>query len=99
MFERTKTPVEPVSPVSSAPQPPAPSPDAAARTAPSSPAAGTRGRTTAIIGPSIQIDGTLRGQEDLFVEGEVTVLQEAVDQRREGERHRVRRNFASCVPP
>ena len=72
MFERTKTPVEPVSPVSSAPQPPAPSPDAAARTAPSSPAAGTRGRTTAIIGPSIQIDGTLRGQEDLFVEGEVT---------------------------
>jgi cytoskeletal protein CcmA (bactofilin family) len=72
MFERTKTPVEPASPVTSAPQPSAPSPDAAARTAASSPAAGARGRTTAIIGPSIQIDGTLRGQEDLFVEGEVT---------------------------
>ncbi len=74
MFERTKKPGEPVETPISAYQPPASSQpaDSASRTAasPASPAA--RGRTTAVIGPSIQIEGTLRGQEDVFVEGEVT---------------------------
>lgn len=72
MFERTKTPTEPASPVATPTQPSATSLDSAARQGASNPATSARGRTTAVIGPSIQIDGTLRGQEDLFVEGEVT---------------------------
>jgi cytoskeletal protein CcmA (bactofilin family) len=76
MFERTKKPSD--SPQDSTPpssyQPPAATPAAetAPRTAASTPATASRGRVTAVIGPSIQIEGTLRGQEDLFVEGEVT---------------------------
>ena len=76
MFERTKKPGDPTqdSTTPSSSQPPAAAPvaDGAARTATSPSATAARGRATAVIGPSIQIDGTLRGQEDLFVEGEVT---------------------------
>jgi cytoskeletal protein CcmA (bactofilin family) len=72
MFERTKSTPESASPTASPSQPATPSIDSTARPSVSSPSTGARGRTTAIIGPSIQIDGTLRGQEDLFVEGEVT---------------------------
>jgi len=82
MFERTKKPGDPAESATSAYQPPASSPSAdssprpAAGTSSSSGSASTstaaRGRTTAVIGPSIQIEGTLRGQEDVFVEGEVT---------------------------
>ncbi len=72
MFERTKPTPESASPVASPSQPSAPSIESTPRPSASSPATATRGRTTAVIGPSIQIDGTLRGQEDLFVEGEVT---------------------------
>jgi cytoskeletal protein CcmA (bactofilin family) len=35
------------------------------------PRAGTPGREVAVIGPSIHIDGDLRGEEDLLIEGEV----------------------------
>ncbi len=76
MFERTKKPGESTqdSTAPSSYQPPAVAPvaDATPRTAASTSATPSRGRVTAVIGPSIQIDGTLRGQEDLFVEGEVT---------------------------
>jgi cytoskeletal protein CcmA (bactofilin family) len=74
MFERTKKPGDPVdSPVTGNAPSPASSPAAetAARPAPA-PTPANRGRATAVIGPSIQIEGTLRGQEDVFVEGEVT---------------------------
>ena len=79
MFERTKKPGDPVdtpstpatSPYQS--QSPVSTPAAEpARPAASSTSSATRARTTAVIGPSIQIEGTLRGQEDVFVEGEVT---------------------------
>ncbi len=46
--------------------------EAAPRTGASPSVTPSRARVTAVIGPSIQIEGTLRGQEDLFVEGEVT---------------------------
>lgn len=72
MFERTKPTPESASPIASPSQSAAPTIDSTARPSATSPATATRGRTTAVIGPSIQIDGTLRGQEDLFVEGEVT---------------------------
>jgi len=76
MFERTKKPGDPTqdSTAPSSYQPPAATivADAAPRTAASPSASTSRGRVTAVIGPSIQIEGTLRGQEDLFVEGEVT---------------------------
>jgi len=52
-----------------APPPGAPAADARLSATPSA-AAGRR--ATAVIGPSIQIEGTLRGQEDVSVEGEVT---------------------------
>ena len=35
------------------------------------PRTGTSGREVAVIGPSIHIDGDLRGEEDLLIEGEV----------------------------
>ncbi len=60
----------PTSPYQS--QPSAPAADATQRPVPSSAVPATRGRATAVIGPSIQIEGTLRGQEDVFIEGEVT---------------------------
>jgi cytoskeletal protein CcmA (bactofilin family) len=77
MFERTRKPGDPVADPtgSTAYQPPAATSatDASGRTpATSAPSAAARPRTTAVIGPSIQIEGTLRGQEDVFVEGEVT---------------------------
>ena len=76
MFERTKKPGDSTqdSTTSSSyqPQTAAPVVDSAPRPAASTTATPARGRVTAVIGPSIQIDGTLRGQEDLFVEGEVT---------------------------
>jgi cytoskeletal protein CcmA (bactofilin family) len=76
MFERTKKPADSPqdSTASSSYQPPAAAPlaDSAPRSPSSPPATPSRGRATAVIGPSIQIEGTLRGQEDLFVEGEVT---------------------------
>lgn len=73
MFERTKKPGESVDTSSSvSPTPVSPSlADSAPRPA-STASAASRARTTAVIGPSIQIEGTLRGQEDVFVEGEVT---------------------------
>lgn len=46
-----------------APPSPTPAPQAAVTTA---------RRSTAVIGPSIQIDGNLRGAEDLYIEGEVS---------------------------
>lgn len=49
---------------------PAPATEATARPR-SAPAAGAR-REAAIIGPSIQLDGDLRGQEDLLIEGDVS---------------------------
>jgi len=48
-----------------APQPAAPAAEPAARRAPAAP------REAAVIGPSIHIDGDLRGEEDLIIEGEV----------------------------
>ena len=74
MFERTKKPGESVEAPTSAYQPPVSSPpaDSASRPAAGTASPAARGRTTAVIGPSIQIEGTLRGQEDVFVEGEVT---------------------------
>ncbi|MCE7902030.1 MAG: polymer-forming cytoskeletal protein [Gammaproteobacteria bacterium PRO9] len=52
--------------------PPAPAVDTTTRPASASAGTAPRGRATAVIGPSIQIEGTLRGQEDVSVEGEVT---------------------------
>lgn len=76
MFERTKKPgdstQDSTAPSSFQHQAAAPVVDSAPRTAASTSATASRGRVTAVIGPSIQIEGTLRGQEDLFVEGEVT---------------------------
>jgi cytoskeletal protein CcmA (bactofilin family) len=76
MFERTKKPGDPVdTPVTGATpayMPSAPAAESTPRPAPAQAASANRGRATAVIGPSIQIDGTLRGQEDVFVEGEVT---------------------------
>jgi len=76
MFERTKKPGDSTqdSTAPSSNQPPAAAPvaDSSPRPAASTSANATRGRATAVIGPSIQIEGTLRGQEDVFVEGEVT---------------------------
>lgn len=74
MFERTKKPGDPVETPTNSFQPPASTPvaDTAPRPATSTAAPASRARTTAVIGPSIQIEGTLRGQEDVFVEGEVT---------------------------
>lgn len=73
MFERTKKPGEAADTpgTTAAPSAVAPAAEAAARPAPS-PVAASRGRTAAVIGPSIQIEGTLRGQEDVFVEGEIS---------------------------
>ncbi|MBL8201036.1 MAG: polymer-forming cytoskeletal protein [Chromatiales bacterium] len=74
MFERTKKPGDPVETPASSYQPPASSSatDSAPRPAAGPATSTSRARTTAVIGPSIQIEGTLRGQEDVFVEGEVT---------------------------
>jgi cytoskeletal protein CcmA (bactofilin family) len=76
MFERTKKPgdsnQDSTTPSSYQPQTPVPTAESAPRPTASPPATASRGRVTAVIGPSIQIEGTLRGQEDLFVEGEVT---------------------------
>jgi|CXWL01.1.fsa_nt_gi cytoskeletal protein CcmA (bactofilin family) len=76
MFERTKKPSDSMqdSTIASSyqPQTAAPVADSTPRPAASTSATASRGRVTAVIGPSIQIEGTLRGQEDLFVEGEVT---------------------------
>jgi len=74
MFERTKKPGDPVETPASSYQPPAgnAAPADTPRPAAGAPASASRARTTAVIGPSIQIEGTLRGQEDVFVEGEVT---------------------------
>lgn len=49
-------------------------PAAAATPAPQAPTSSSTAakRNTAVIGPSIQIDGNLRGAEDLYVEGEVS---------------------------
>lgn len=71
MFDRNKK-SPPEAPPASSYQPPA-SPAADTRSAaPAAPASPTaRRRETAVIGASIQIDGHLRGQEDLIIEGEV----------------------------
>ncbi len=52
--------------------PAAPVADTTSRSSTNPSTAAARGRATAVIGPSIQIEGTLRGQEDVYVEGEVT---------------------------
>lgn len=49
-----------------------PRPAAASPAGPSTRAAGGARRETAIIGPTIQIDGTLRGDEDVYIEGQVS---------------------------
>ena len=76
MFERTKKPgdssQDSTTPSSYQPPAAAAAAESAPRSTASAPATAARGRVTAVIGPSIQIEGTLRGQEDLFVEGEVT---------------------------
>ncbi len=76
MFERTKkpgdSPQDSTTPSSYQAPVAAPAPEATPRTGASPSATPSRARVTAVIGPSIQIDGTLRGQEDLYVEGEVT---------------------------
>ncbi len=76
MFERTKkpgdSPQDSTTPGSSQAPVATPAADAAPRAAASPSTTPSRARVTAVIGPSIQIDGTLRGQEDLYVEGEVT---------------------------
>ncbi|MEO8223459.1 MAG: polymer-forming cytoskeletal protein [Gammaproteobacteria bacterium] len=74
MFDRTKKPGDttPDTATSTSHQSQGGVPPADTRPASSAPAATNRGRATAVIGPSIQIEGTLRGQEDVFVEGEVT---------------------------
>jgi len=78
MFDRTKknsgdTALDsaPSSPYQSH-TPSAPAADSTPRSVPASPAPVSRGRASAVIGPSIQIEGTVRGQEDVFIEGEVT---------------------------
>jgi cytoskeletal protein CcmA (bactofilin family) len=77
MFDRTKknsgdsTP-NPVATSTYQSQPSAPAAESTHRAVPASPAPAARGRAAAVIGPSIQIEGTLRGQEDVFIEGEVT---------------------------
>lgn len=72
MFDRNKKGPSENTPASS--QQPATSPAIEARPAtavsPATPPANRR-RDTAVIGASIQIDGHLRGQEDLIIEGEV----------------------------
>ena len=77
MFDRTKKnsgdsaqDSSPSSPYQSPASPPAA--DTTHRPVSASAAPVTRGRPSAVIGPSIQIEGTLRGQEDVFIEGEVT---------------------------
>jgi len=78
MFDRTKKNFgdtaqdsAPASPYQSH-TPSAPAGDSTPRSVPASAAPATRGRATAVIGPSIQIEGTVRCQEDVFIEGEVT---------------------------
>jgi len=72
MFDRNKKGPSTATPATS--HQPATSPAAEARPAatagPVTPSANQR-RETAVIGASIQIDGHLRGQEDLIIEGEV----------------------------
>lgn len=51
--------------------PPAPLAEVALRAPSAAPAPGSRGRTGTLLGPSLQIEGILKGQEDVFVEGEV----------------------------
>ena len=74
MFERSKKSPSDETPASS--YQPATSPASDARPAAAAASPGTqpanRRRETAVIGASIQIEGTLRGQEDVFVEGELT---------------------------
>jgi cytoskeletal protein CcmA (bactofilin family) len=65
MFDRNKKSPSNESPASS--HQPAASPVSEARPA----SAASRRQDTAVIGASIQIDGHLRGQEDLIIEGEV----------------------------
>ena len=75
MFERTKKPGDPADTPgnTAAPSAVAPAAEASPRPAPApSPGTASRGRAAAVIGPSIQIEGTLRGQEDVFVEGEIS---------------------------
>lgn len=43
-----------------------------ARTETSSPRSSATGREAAVIGPSIHIDGDVRGEEDLLIEGEIS---------------------------
>lgn len=62
-------PVEPAPRTAAAP---APAATPASPATPTTTASAARSRVTAVIGPSIQIEGTLRGQEDVYVEGEVT---------------------------
>lgn len=72
MFDRNKKSPSDETPTSS--YQPATSPAsevrAATSTSPATPSVNRR-RETAVIGASIQIDGHLRGQEDLIIEGEV----------------------------
>jgi cytoskeletal protein CcmA (bactofilin family) len=71
MFDRNKKGASEVPPASSQ-QPPAGSPvDARPAATAASASTPARRRETAVIGASIQIDGHLRGQEDLIIEGEV----------------------------
>ncbi|MEZ5565170.1 MAG: polymer-forming cytoskeletal protein [Gammaproteobacteria bacterium] len=77
MFDRTKkssssTSSDTPSTSTYSPPPAAPVADAAPRSASNPATTAARGRATAVIGPSIQIEGTVRGQEDVYVEGEVT---------------------------
>lgn len=67
MFEFSKKGTPDEAADASSPDRPRAAPDTAHR----APAAGTR-REAAVIGPSIQLDGDLRGQEDLLIEGEVS---------------------------
>lgn len=70
MFDRNKK--SPSDETTTASHQPAASPAVDARPAtPAAAAATTRRRESAVIGASIQIDGHLRGQEDLIIEGEV----------------------------
>ena len=73
MFERSKKSPSDETPASSYQPATSPASDArpaAAAVSPGTPPANRR-RETAVIGASIQIDGHLRGQEDLIIEGEV----------------------------
>jgi cytoskeletal protein CcmA (bactofilin family) len=73
MFERSKKGPSESTPTSSHQPTPSPTAEARPATAAASPGAPSinRRRETAVIGASIQIDGHLRGQEDLIIEGEV----------------------------